>query len=93
MAKDIKTAFKGQDDRNSPKSLDDMQKGAAMIREGLEQGAYELGGKVKQELDKGQEYIEGSLQSLEEQVKSHPLLSVSVSFLLGMMIAKLISSK
>ncbi len=74
------------------KTNDNFKKGGAMIKEGLEQNAYELGSKVKEKIDEGQEYAKNSLHSLEEQVKSNPLLSIGISLLAGMVISKLFNS-
>ncbi len=74
------------------KTIDNLQKGATMVKEGIEQDAYELGGKVKEKLNDGQEYAKNSLHALEDQAKSNPLLCIGVSFLVGMVVSKLLSS-
>ena len=85
-----------------------------MARENLEQQAYELGEKMKDKVNQGQDYAkdllnkgqgyakdfinEGQdyaknlLNDLEDQAKSRPLLTVGISFALGMIAAKLFSS-
>lgn len=74
------------------KTIDNLQKGSSMAKEGIEQDAYELGGKVKEKLNEGQEYAKSSLHSLEEQAKANPLLTIGVSFLAGMVASKLFSN-
>lgn len=74
------------------KTIDNLQKGGAMIKEGLEQDAYELGSKVKEKINESQEYAKNGLHSLEDQAKSNPLLCMGVSFLVGMVISKLLGS-
>jgi hypothetical protein len=74
------------------KTRDNLQKSAAMIKEGLEQDAYELGGQIKEKLNDGQEYAKNSLHSLEDQAKSNPLLCMGISFLVGMVVSKLLGS-
>ena len=74
------------------KTIDNLQKGGSMVKEGIEQDAYELGGKVKEKLNEGQDYAKSSLHSWEEQAKSNPLLCVGISFLVGMVVSKLLGS-
>ncbi len=64
-----------------------------MMKEGLEQSAYELGSKVKEEVNKGQEYAKNNLHSLEEQAKSHPLLAMGIAFLVGMVTSRILNNK
>lgn len=72
------------------KTIDNLQKGGSMVKEGIEKDAYELGGKVKEKLNEGQEYAKNSLHSLEDQAKSNPLLTIGISFLVGMVTSKLL---
>ncbi len=72
------------------KAVDNLQKSGAMMKEGLEHDAYELGSKVKEKLNEGQDYAKNSLHSLEDQAKSNPLLTIGISFLVGMVASKLL---
>mgnify|MGYP000243392193 CR=1 FL=1 len=74
------------------KTVDNLQKGGTMVKEGIEKDAYELGGKVKEKLNDGQEYAKNSLHALEEQAKSNPLMTIGISFLVGMVASKFIGS-
>ena len=74
------------------KTIDNLKKGSTMVKEGIEQDAYELGGKVKEKLNEGQDYAKNSLHSLEDQAKSNPLLCIGISFLVGMVVSKLLGS-
>lgn len=38
------------------KTIDNLKKGSIMVKEGIEKDAYELGGKVKEKIEEGQEY-------------------------------------
>lgn len=73
------------------KTIDNLKKGSTMVKEGIEKDAYELGGKVKEKIEEGQEYAKNSLHSLEEQTKSNPLMALGVSFLAGMLVSKLLN--
>ena len=75
------------------KTIDNLKKGGAMVKEGLEQDAYDLGSKVKDKVNEGQEYAKNGLHALEEEVKANPILSLGISFLVGMVASKLFSSK
>ncbi len=73
------------------KTMDNLKKGESMMKEGIEQDAYELGGKVKEKLNEGQDYAKNSLHSLEDQAKANPLLTIGISFLAGMVASKFFS--
>ncbi len=74
------------------KTMDNLKKGSTMVKEGIEQDAYEFGGQVKEKLNEGQEYAKNSLHSLEGQVKSNPLLCIGISFLAGMVFSKFLGN-
>ncbi len=71
------------------KTVDNLQKSGIMMKEALEYGAYELGGKVREKLNEAQDYAKNSLHSLEDHAKGNPLLTVGISFLAGMLASKL----
>lgn len=73
------------------KTVDNLQKSKAMMKEGLEHDAYELGGKVKEKLNEGQDYAKNSLHCLEDQARANPLLTIGISFLAGMVASKFFS--
>ncbi|AZL15052.1 hypothetical protein [Rickettsiales endosymbiont of Stachyamoeba lipophora] len=82
--------------KNELKSKEGVQniiKGASMAKEGIEQSAYELGSKIKEEVNKSQEYAKNTLHYVEEQAKNQPFLAIGISFLLGMIVSRLCKSK
>lgn len=70
------------------KTLHNLQKGAVMVKEGIEKDAYELGAKVKEKVEEGQQYAKNSLHSLEDQTKANPLLALGVAFIAGFVASK-----
>lgn len=63
------------------------RRGSSMAKEGLEKEAYDIGSKVRDDVDRGKEYAEDAIASLEKKVKNNPLMSVGVSVLIGMVLS------
>jgi ElaB/YqjD/DUF883 family membrane-anchored ribosome-binding protein len=64
------------------------KKGSATMAN-LEAQAYQVGEKMREYYQDASSYTKDGVNQLQEQVKAHPLLSVGISFLAGMLIAKL----
>ncbi|KIE05535.1 hypothetical protein NF27_DP00790 [Candidatus Jidaibacter acanthamoeba] len=63
------------------------------MAENIEERAYEMGAKAKDMMNDAEDKLKKGVSCLEDQVRAHPMVSVTAAMLVGAMLAKLFSKK